>query len=164
MSYAKGFVEVVKDIDPAKFEQLRDRLQGKATQINVGFAAGIPHKNDDGSEAPYTVAQIAAVHEFGAPNAGIPERSFLRAGIARNVSKYKALNRKSILGILKGTTTMEQGLGLLGELAKGDVQSEIRNGDHAPLKESTINRKGSSQPLIDTGQMRQAVDWEYSDD
>ena len=57
----------------------------------------------------------------------------------------------------------EQALGQLGEMTKGDVQTEIRSGDFAPLKPATIKRKGSSRPLIDTGQMVQSIAWELGD-
>lgn len=47
----------------------------------------------------------------------------------------------------------------LGLMAKGLVQDEIVNGDFAPNAESTIQKKGSEQPLIDTGTMRQSVNF-----
>ena len=53
----------------------------------------------------------------------------------------------------------EQALQQIGVVAKGLVQDEIVNGGFAPNAESTIKKKGSKQPLIDTGTMRQSVNF-----
>lgn len=53
----------------------------------------------------------------------------------------------------------DQALQQIGVVAKGLVQEEIVNGGFAPNAESTIRKKGSEQPLIDTGTMRQSVNF-----
>ena len=45
----------------------------------------------------------------------------------------------------------------IGVYLKGVVQKEIVDGDYAPNAESTIKRKKSDRPLIDSGYMRQSV-------
>ncbi len=125
--------------------------------VNVGVPEG--KREEDGTP----VAMIAAVHEFGSPSQGIPERPFLRVAVQRNRQKYVRLNRINLVKMLRGQATVDQALGQLGEMAKGDVQTEIRSGDFAPLKPATIKRKGSSRPLIDTGQMVQSIAWELGD-
>ena len=87
-------------------------------------------------------------------------RRFLRVAIQKNRLKYVRLNRINLVKMMHGQMGMEQALGQLGEMAKGDVQAEIKSGDFTPLKEATIKRKGSSRPLIDTGQMVQSMQWE----
>jgi phage gpG-like protein len=104
------------------------------------------------------------VHEFGSPERGIPERPFLRTTIQANKGKYVQLNRKNLVAVLNKTMTVEQALGQLGAVAAGDVQAQIASGGFAPLKAATIKRKGSSKPLIDTGQLRQSITWELSND
>lgn len=153
------FTSKIKDIDPRAIEQLAARLEMENRAVNIGFPANIEHKNEDGSPSPFTVAQIAAVHEFGSPEAGIPERSFLRSAIQENRQKYFALNKKILLGILAGKGTVLQGLGMLGNVAVGDVKKKIAAGPFEALNKTTIKRKGSSKPLIDSGQMRQSVQW-----
>lgn len=149
---------IIKDFDPRKLDDLLKRLGGPAT-VNVGFpATGEQHRESEGM----SVAEVAAVHEFGSLN--MPERSFLRAGIRKNLKAYHQLNKKTLRQVLLGRMTLVHALGLLGEQAKSDVQTEITDGDFAPLSEATIKRKGSSKPLIDSGQMRQSVAWEYGDD
>jgi hypothetical protein len=151
-------VKILKDINAKAFDELRARIKADHSKINVGIPAG---KNEaDGTP----VALIAAVHEFGSPEKGIPERPFLRTTIQENRGKYVQLNRRNLVAVLNGKMTIEQALGQLGDVAKGDVQARIVSGGFAPLKESTIKRKGSSKPLIDTGQMRQSIAWELSND
>ena len=53
----------------------------------------------------------------------------------------------------------EQILKELGLFQKDLMQNEIITGDFVPNAPSTIRRKGSSKPLIDTGRMRQAVNY-----
>lgn len=148
---------IIKDIDPSAIDRLKARLTRDGRVVNVGFPEG--KREPDGTP----VALVAAVHEFGAPSVGIPERPFLRIAIQRNRLKYVRLNRINLVKMLRGQTTVEEALGQLGEMAKGDVQTEIRNGDFTPLRPATIRRKGSSQPLIDTGQMIQSTSWELGD-
>lgn len=155
--HASVSVKVLKDIDPKALDRLRQRLVGDNRVVNVGVPEG--KREEDGTP----VAMIAAVHEFGSPSQGIPERPFLRAAVQRNRQKYVRLNRINLVKMLRGQATVEQALGQLGEMAKGDVQTEIRSGDFALLKPATIKRKGSSRPLIDTGQMVQSIAWELGD-
>ena len=155
--HASVSVKVLKDIDPKALDRLRQRLVGDNRVVNVGVPEG--KREEDGTP----VAMIAAVHEFGSPSQGIPERPFLRVAVQRNRQKYVRLNRINLVKMLRGQATVEQALGQLGEMAKGDVQTEIRSGEFTPLKEATIKRKGSSRPLIDTGQMVQSIAWELGD-
>ena len=146
--------KLVKDIDMTVFDELKKRLVGDGKVVHVGIPQG--PKETDGTP----VAMIAAVHEYGSPSQGIPERPFLRVAIYKNRNKYVRLNRINLVKMMRGQMQMEQALGLLGEMAKGDVVTEIKSGDFAPLKAATIKRKGSSRPLIDTGQMVQSMQWE----
>lgn len=161
-----GFTaKILKDFDESKFRDLIRRFDTGNKAVNVGFPAGEPHKPKEGEKPePYTVAQIAAVHEFGSPEHGIPERSFLRAAINENRQKYFALNRDSLRKVMAGDITMEVALGKLGAMAQGDVQLKIVRGPFQALSPLTIARKGSSKPLIDSGQMRQSVQWVLAND
>lgn len=157
--------KIVKDVDFKVFDELKRRFVGERI-VRVGFPQGPNHVEKEGETyAPGStpVAMIAAVHEFGSPEQGIPERPFMRSSMRANAQKYVRLNKINLVRILRGQLTTEQALGQLGEMAKGDVQDTLRNGDFAPLKQSTIDRKGSSKPLIDTGQLRQSVTYELGE-
>lgn len=156
----KFTARVVKALSGGFGDGMRQRLkEAQAKHVNVGFPGGQDH---EGTEM--TVAQLARVHEFGAPSVGIPERPFMRQSLQNNRPKYLRLNRQNLRQMVAGDMSAEQALGQLGAMAQGDIQREIVNGEFAPLKPETIRRKGSSKPLIDSGQMRQSVTWELSDD
>ncbi len=149
--------KLVKDIDMTVFDELKKRLVGSDKVVHVGFPEG--PKEADGTP----IAMVAAVQEYGSPAQGIPERPFLRVAPRKNRAKYVRLNRINLVKMLRGQMGMDQALCQLGEMAKGDVVAEIRSGDFTPLKAATIKRKGSSRPLVDTGQMVQSVQWQLGD-
>lgn len=103
------------------------------------------------------LAMIAAVHEFGSPEHNIPERSFLRGGIRRGTPKFHAVNVDSLKRVVNGEMTVDQAVNKLGVVAVGEVKREFTVGKFVPLKPATIKRKGSSRPLVDTGQLRQSI-------
>ncbi len=172
---AKITMKIIKDVDMNKFDELKRRINAAAHVVNVG----VPSSKREADGTP--VAMIAAVHEFGSPAQGIPERPFLTPAIKKNRLKYVRLNRINLVKMLRGQMTAEQALGQLGEMAKGDVQVEIRHGSFAPLKPATIRareRNRSSgynqslrkkaegpidRPLIDTGQLVQSIAWEIEE-
>jgi hypothetical protein len=59
---------------------------------------------------------------------------------------------------------MDATLSKLGIMAQGDIQGEITSLSTPPNAPSTIRRKGSSNPLIDSGEMRGAVTYKVDDD
>ncbi len=99
-------------------------------------------------------ANLAAVHEFGAPSAGIPERSFMRAPFDRNVEKYNRFMGSRARDLRR---SFKRILAAAGELVKADMIRAIDDGLSPGLKPATIRAKGSSKPLIDTGQLKQAI-------
>lgn len=111
--------------------------------------------------ADSTVIEYAAHHEYGAKEAGIPKRSFLREPFddeRGNIIKFMDSLVK-IDTALDADTIYKQA----GEMAKGIVIKTFRsngNGRWEPLKESTIAAKGSSAPLIDKGQLFQSIAYE----
>jgi len=153
-------VEIVRNIDPKKWQQLADRLNEWAGK-NV--MVGIPAAENARNDGPIGSAGILAVHEFGSPERGIPERSVVRRSIHDNQAKYVVLNKQSLRKVLRGEMTIEAAINLLGTIAAGDVKLTIRHADLAPLKKATEKRKGSSQPLIDSAQMIQSITHEVRD-
>lgn len=53
--------------------------------------------------------------------------------------------------------TAEQSLKQIGVFGVGLVQEKIESGSYEPNAPSTIRKKKSDKPLIDTGKMRQSV-------
>ncbi|KAB0676016.1 HK97-gp10 family putative phage morphogenesis protein [Aureimonas leprariae] len=128
-------------------------------QVKVGFPAG---------KANSDIVARATFNEFGTRT--IPERPFMRNAMRANWEKYrKAMEAaaREIVDVAKGggspAASTRKVLGRLGALAQGDIQSEITSLSSPPNAPSTVRQKGSSKPLIDTGEMRSKVTWKVEE-
>lgn len=151
----------VRDIDKG-FNALMKRLVSAAdpTSLTVGIheAEGSEQKKEEHGTSELTLVEIAAIHEFGLAEPDIPRRSFITDWADENAERHKGQLRTMAKAVIKGAVESEsQALERLGNLYVGEVQKRIAEGIEPPLAESTIKRKGSSKPLIDTGQLRSAV-------
>lgn len=102
------------------------------------------------------MVKIAAINEFGGKK--IPERSFIRATIDINRRQIIDFQEKMYDKVLKGEYTASKALGLLGEYVVSKTRNRIRTMT-PPNALSTVRRKKSSKPLIDTGQLIQSIQW-----
>lgn len=118
----------------------------------------------DGGEVedgdPITMAQLAAVHEYGSADGSIPQRSFMGSAIDENAKELKRLTKKAVDKVIMGRVSKKQAIGLLCQKFKDLFINKIVSGPFTPLAAATIRRKGSDKPLIDTGQLKGAIDWE----
>ena len=139
--------------------RLRERLAkiGRGYTLTVGIHAAEGGAEATGSKA--TLLEVAVINEYGL---GVPERSFIRDWADLNESKHQDDLRKIGIAVLRGDYTVDVGLGRLGALYQGEVQARISAGIPPPNAPSTIARKGSSTPLIHTGQLRSAILWKVT--
>lgn len=134
----------------AKFKRLIEQIKASGEKAAyVGFPAEFNEKVE-GSDN-FNLASLAAVLEFG--NENIPSRPFLRQTLAENQEKYTALFVK----LFESGVSIEKIYEQIALIAQGDVQQNIVNGKWTANAPSTIKRKKSSKPLIDTGKLRQSV-------
>jgi len=116
--------------------------------------AGILAK--DGSEnhsEGITVFQIGMIHEFGVPEKNIPKRSFIRVPIENNIKEITKLIENNHKLVSENAMSAKVALDRIGIKAQNTIKESFRNNDWKPLKRATVKRKGSSRPLIDTGQL-----------
>lgn len=89
----------------------------------------------------------------------IPERAFLRNGYDENKDEVIA-KAEAVLGDVIGGTMSEQKLfELVGLLLKSKIQDYARDLNSPPNHPYTVERKGSSNPLVDTGDMIGAINY-----
>ena len=157
-------VNVVRDVDKG-YRELLARMND-LTKRPRGVFVGVRSK--DGAEVEpgqsYNLAQIAAVNEFGTESQGepgdIPARPFLRSTLDENVERYGRKLIDSSIEHLTGARPLERGLAELGVVAVSDVRRKITAIRQPPNAPATIAKKGSSNPLIDTGRLRASIDYE----
>lgn len=87
----------------------------------------------------------------------IPERSFLRSAFDKNRVAYERLLEMMTGRVIDGTATPKQAVGTVGEKHIADIVNGINAGIPPPLKPATAERKGSTTPLIDTGQLKMSI-------
>lgn len=142
-------------------KHVQELAQLGAVTLGVqGREAGQAHKPDPkakGGPSPaiQTIGEIAEQHELGL---GVPERSWLRAWVDAHEAMIRTDAGKAMRRVLEGKLTREQALEILALKWQGAIQQWIADGRvQPPLSQTTIDRKGSSVPLIDTGQLRSAI-------
>lgn len=128
-----------------------EKIKSDEPYVKIGFPE---EKSESKTGTNLTVAQVATFHEFGTEH--IPERSFIRSTVAENRADINSFIENLKPSILNGASL--KALSILGEYVQNLIKKKIQTGgDWAPLKASTIRAKGSSKPLIDTGQMLNSI-------
>ena len=123
----------------------------KPALLRVGFLENA--KYPDGKP----VAMIAAIQDFGAPRAGIPPRPFFSNMVA---SKKAGWPNAIAVNLKAQNYDATKALLIVGEGIKGQLQQSIKETNSPPLKPATVQRKGSSKPLVDTVHMLASVDYD----
>jgi len=134
-------------------EALRKRVKTPGT-VDAGIIDAGEHPSGD-----ETVASIGFKNEFGI---GVPERSFMRSTIQAKKKDIISLQKKLLKQIVNGSMKVETGLGLVGEFMADAITQKIvaiRTPANSPI---TIKLKGSSNPLIDTGQLKNSITYEVN--
>jgi hypothetical protein len=159
-----------------KFNRIPDlvrELQYLAShQVEIGIFA------DASRDGAVPMLVIAAANEFGAkipkrqarfedlddenPEKWviIPERSYLRAWFDENVDVLQATMERLIGQVVEGKISGRAALETIGGYVVTHVQAYMVDLKTPPNAPSTIAHKGSSNPLIDTGQLKDAITWQ----
>lgn len=154
----RGSVRVI-DRGYDRLLRIAKKLQGASVTVGIhANKGGEPHSAPARGAAGVVrvaVVDVAIWNEFGM---GVPERPFLRgwfdATSRQNGETMKTLAQSAI----KGTRTIEQALEVCGARLVGELQQRIARGEGVlPNSPKTIYLKGSSVPLVDTGQMRASL-------
>lgn len=126
--------------------------------VKIGILGGDDARQGEG--APLGNAGIGVIQEFGSISNGIPPRSFLRMPLETKKDRLEAtfekagVKQKLLEGDAKGAL---QSLGFVAEQIIDDAFKSHGFGKWAPNAPSTIAKKGSSKPLIDTSQLRRSI-------
>lgn len=93
-------------------------------------------------------------------NVTIPPRPFIRRTMIKHKNKYQKMCVRGCNLIAQGKYTGEQFLNILGQTVQADMRQELTKLKDPPNKPITIERKGSSNSLIDTGELRRKIQYE----
>lgn len=137
-----GFKELLEVFDEME--------EGVVVEVGVPATA---EEYEDGTN----LALVASVNEFGSDDGRIPERSYLRSTMDENEGHFSKLFEKVLVRVVQGKLTPEQALDVIGMDAASKVRRKIDNLKDPPNAEATIKMKSSSNPLVDTGQLKQSI-------
>lgn len=130
-----------------------DKMRG-----NNFVTVGIHEDAGNVEDGSMTQAQNGALQNYG--NDRIPARPWLIPGVQSATQDIIDV----IADGLEGGLTPDQTLDQIGAVAAGATQQYITDLQTPPNAPSTIEKKGSSNPLIDTGSMRASVTWKVTSD
>ena len=139
------------DLTPEGKRYFKELEKLMKLEVQVGFQAG-EKTYEDGTD----LVDVAAYNEYGSSDT--PARPFMKQSFENHEDELQKACDRVNQTLNKGGTA-EAGLKELGVFVKGLVQDEIVDGGFEPNAPSTIKQKGSAQPLIDTGTMRQSVNY-----
>lgn len=130
------------------------RLAGRPS-----VTAGIHGRDKGRSEGAINNVGLAAIHEFGAPLANVPERSFIRSTVDDKLKSWQRLLNRLGGSIYALEMPVEQALNVMGLRMASDIQRTINKGrpEWDDLKPATIARKASAKALIDTRELLRSV-------
>jgi hypothetical protein len=127
--------------------------QVKGKTLRVGFLPSAPHYQRTGLPTAY----IASVQEWGDPSHNIPARPFFRTCIKENQKSWS----KTAADYLKANNNdVEETFRDMGATITGQLINSIVNGQWVPNAPATVRRKGFQKPLIESGQLVNAISYE----
>lgn len=136
----------------AEGRQFQQMLKDLAKlEVRIGFQHG-QATEEDGTD----ICDVAAWNELGTVKS--PSRPFLRKSVDENEEKINHFLQSKKAELLHGKSA-EQVLKEIGIFQKDLIQEKITEGSFTPNAASTVRKKGSNKPLIDTGRMRQSVNY-----
>lgn len=149
-------------------------MSAKVTQKNPGWLAALlrRYKNEDVLAVGYPASEtggitypdgtpvilVAAVNNYGSQSRGIPARPFMQEGAKAAIAGeagqiaaalVPALNREEI--------TAFEILRQMGPYAEAAFKGVFTGHEWQPNAPYTVEQKGSEQPLIDTGLLRNSL-------
>jgi len=143
---------VIQDRDRG-WRKVRAAIKSRLSRyVDVGVLESRDMRSDDIGNM-----ELALIHELGL---GVPERSVIRDTIDLNQTAYRIFIRKLAQQVVIGRITKKQALELIGLKIQADMRARVGSSELEELADSTKERKGSSAPLLDTGQYRSSIDYE----
>jgi len=134
--------------DGKRFEKILKELA--KLEVAVGYQEGTAYP--DGT----SVVDVALWNELGTVRS--PSRPFLRNSVDGHKDEISRFMKRAVKEITEGKS-VEEVLKKIGVFQQKIIRKEISSGNFEPNSPETVRRKGSDKPLIDTGLMRQSVNY-----
>lgn len=137
-------------------DKLEKKLKNMQTNsIFVGYLSSDHDKYESGE----TVVKVAQEMHFGVSSKKIPPRPFLDRGIIKGEKDLSMFMKKNLKQVTDKDQKLDRALNRIGLFAVDLIQSYIENGKFKELSRRTVEAKGSDKPLIDTGLLKNSVNF-----
>lgn len=151
-----------------KMSRSAEALNGKRVNVGVleGEHAWLAGIHEYGCRIKVTPKMRAYLHSQGlhlknsTTEIVIPERSFLRGGFDSCHKQVVKKTEKTLEKALHGEIAEDVFFRLVGLMLQSEIQNFARNVSSPPNHPFTVGKKGSSSPLVDTGDMIGAIAFE----
>lgn len=120
--------------------QILQQIKGK--KVYVGWF-------DDTYPSGERIADVMYILEYG--TAKIPARPFGRLAKEMFNAKRNSVEKEPLRALNFGLITEDEFLKEIGHAIKETIEESMLYGGWAPNAQSTIDKKGFDQPLLDTG-------------
>ena len=111
-------------------------------------------------------AEIGAIHEYGSPVEGLPQRSFLRVPITTHLGKAmeasEALSPAVLAEVVKSGTILPW-TEKVAIMATDIVGEAFATGGFGEWKQSNMDRKKVHMTLIESQQLRNSISYEVKE-
>jgi hypothetical protein len=142
-------------------------LDGRKVEVGVieGEHQWLAAIHEYGCNITVTQKMRAYLHYHGlhlSPNTTtikIPERSFLRTGHDKNIDKVMKQADRAVEQVAGGYMSDQQLLDLVGQVLTTNIKTYARDLSNPPNHPYTVEQKGSSNPLVNTGGMIEGITW-----
>lgn len=108
-------------------------------------------------EAEGEAVAAAELNEFGSPGGMIPARPAITGWAAENEGVVLDAVHRNMQAALTARKDPIRALDQVAQKCAGEVQAEIAAGIDPPNAESTVKKKGSSTPLVNSGVFRSSI-------
>lgn len=151
-----------------EYIEMLEELTSTVVEVGIFGDSGseillIANVNEFGCNISVTPKMRAYLHRQGlylrnsTREIRIPERSFIRSGFDDRKKKLINTANKLLERVLKLELRLDSFFRTFGEYVVGELQDYMTSIKTPPNHPFTIARKGSSNPLIDTGRLRQSI-------
>jgi len=162
----------VKEIDKGWKRIKKQLLDSSRLVVKIGVIGGGGEHNYNvhsdvegkGEGSNIDLPKLAIMMEYGVPSKGISARPFIAQTYEKNSANTKKFIDAVVSGFYSGAHDLKTGANKIGIWYKGKIQETFRTGSFEANKPKTVAKKGSSRPLIDTGRLRQSIDFEVNDE
>lgn len=143
------------------------KLDGRSVKVGAlqGEHAWLAGIHEYGCHIPVTPKMRAFLHSQGlhlkaeTTEIIIPERSFLRTGHDQNADRIMKQTDRAIRQVIDGKLSVDDMLDICGEQFATVIKRYIVELSQPGNHPFTAERKGSGNPLVDTGGLVESITW-----